>query len=128
MQSWTDASDWLDLLDHGLIGLVLICVAVIPALINARSVRRNHATIAAVDAKADAIVGQVVNGHAGKPALRVDIDVIRDEIVGIRDEMRGAYAALRADLAEERVARRAGDEVIRDEISRQLPPDDAAPV
>ena len=122
MQSWTDASDWLDLLDHGLIGLVLICVAVIPALINARSVRRNHATIAAVDAKADAIVGQVVNGHAGKPALRVDIDVIREELSGIRDEMRGGFTALRGDLTEERLARRNGDESIRAEIERHHPP------
>ena len=79
---------------------------------------RNHKGISEVKKQNEAIVGQVINGHEGKPALRADMDAIREEITGMRDEMRGGFAALRGDISEERLARRAGDEAIRDELHR----------
>ena len=116
MNGWFNPDSWLDLLSQVLLVIGGLSIAVVPSWL---ATRRNHDAIKAVDAKADAIVGQVVNGHAGKPALRVDIDVIREELGGIRDEMRGGFAALRGDISEERLARRAGDDAIRDEIDRR---------
>ena len=116
MNGWFNPDSWLDLLSQVLLVIGGLSIAVVPSWL---ATRRNHDAIKAVDAKADAIVGQVVNGHAGKPALRVDIDMIREELGGIRDEMRGGFAALRGDISEERLARRAGDDAIRDEIDRR---------
>lgn len=119
MNGWFNPDNWLDLASQILLVVGGLAIAVVPSWL---ATRRNHDAIKAVDAKADAIVGQVVNGHAGKPALRVDIDVIREELSGIRDEMRGGFAALRGDISEERLARRAGDDASRDEIDRHHPP------
>ena len=119
MNGWFNPDNWLDLASQVLLVIGGLSIAVIPSWL---ATRRNHDAIKAVDAKAEAIVGQVVNGHAGKPALRVDIDVIREELSGIRDEMRGGFAALRGDITEERLARRTGDESIRAEIKRHHPP------
>lgn len=116
MNGWFNPDNWLDLASQILLIFGGLSIAVIPSWL---ATRRNHEAIQAVDRKAEAIVGQVVNGHAGKPALRVDIDVIRDELAGMRDEMRGGFATLRADINEERRARRAGDDAIRDEIDRR---------
>ena len=102
---WTDAQNWLDILDHIWIGLVLIAVAGIPSYFAAR----NHKGIQAVK-------NQVVNGHT--TPLRADLDAMRDNVCGIRDEMRGGFTAMRDDLTEERQARRAGDDAIREEIAR----------
>ena len=54
--------------------------------------------------------------------MRADMDAMRDELGGMRDEMRGGFAAVRGDISEERLARRAGDDSIHDEIARRHPP------
>ena len=54
--------------------------------------------------------------------MRADMDAMRDELGGMRDEMRGGFAAVRGDISEERLARRAGDDTIRDWIARHHPP------
>lgn len=107
--NWSDAQNWLDIVDHIWIGFVLLAVAAVPSWFAAR----NHKSIQDVK-------NQVVNGHT--TPLRADLDAMRNEVVGIRDEMRGGFTALRGDLSEERLARRAGDAAIRDEMSRHHPP------
>lgn len=102
MNTIPNPDNWLDVATI----IIVALIAAVPSWLAAR----NHRTIQAVK-------DQVVNGHA--TPMRVDIDLMREEIGGMRDEMRGGFAAMRNDLAEERNARRAGDEVLRDEINRR---------
>lgn len=67
--TWTDAQNWLDILDHVWIGLVVVGAAAIPSWLAAR----NHRSI-------KDIKDQVVNGHAKEPdapKLRDDIDQMK---------------------------------------------------
>lgn len=59
---------------------------------------------------------QVVNGHTSP--LRSDVDEMRTAVSSLRDEVRGGFSSLRADLAEERSVRRDGDVQLREEILR----------
>ncbi len=59
---------------------------------------------------------QVVNGHTSP--LRSDVDEMRTAVSSLRDEVRGGFSLLRADLAEERSVRRDGDVQLREEILR----------
>ena len=59
---------------------------------------------------------QVVNGHTSP--LRSDVDEMRTAVSSLRDEVRGGFSSLRADLAEERSARRDGDVQLSEEILR----------
>lgn len=103
MNTIPNPDGWLD-------AFVILMVALIAA-VPSWAALRNHRSLQQVK-------DQVINGHEGKPALRADMDSIREEIAGIRDEMRGGFAALRGDIGEERLARRAGDDAIRDELHR----------
>lgn len=103
--TWYDPSGWLDLLDHAWYGIVLIAVAGVPAWIAAR----NHRAIQEVSAS--------VNNRP--TTIREDLDVIREDIVGMRTEMRGGFSGVRADIAEERNARRAADDELRSEIENR---------
>jgi len=96
---------WMDV-------FVLLTLAVI-ATVPSWAALRNHRSLQQVK-------DQVVNGH--KTAMRADMDAIRDELGGMRDEMRGGFAAVRGDISEERLARRAGDDSIHDDIARRHPP------
>lgn len=102
MNTIPNPDNWLDVATI----IIVALIAAVPSWLAAR----NHRTIQAVK-------NQVVNGHT--TPMRVDIDLMREEIGGMRDEMRGGFAAMRNDIAEERNARRAGDEVLRDEINRR---------
>lgn len=96
---------WMDV-------FVLLSLAIIAA-VPSWAALRNHRSLQQVK-------DQVVNGH--KTAMRADMDAMRDELGGMRDEMRGGFAAVRGDISEERLARRAGDDSIRDWIARHHPP------
>ena len=96
---------WMDV-------FVLLTLAVI-ATVPSWAALRNHRSLQQVK-------DQVVNGH--KTAMRADMDAMRDELGGMRDEMRGGFAAVRGDISEERLARRAGDDSIHDDIARRHPP------
>ena len=96
---------WMDV-------FVLLALAVI-GTVPSWAALRNHRSLQQVK-------DQVVNGH--KTAMRADMDAMRDELGGMRDEMRGGFAALRGDISEERLARRAGDDSVHDEIARRHPP------
>jgi uncharacterized phage protein gp47/JayE len=90
--NWTDAKDVLDIVDHVLIGLVLIAVAAIPAWFSAR----NHKQIKKVQ-------DQVVNGHTTR--MRDDLDAIGGSIEEIRKSMqtvKSDVVDIRDELRQER--------------------------
>lgn len=90
--NWTDANNALDIIDHALIGLVLIAVAVIPSWFSAR----NHKQIKKVQ-------DQVVNGHTTR--MRDDLDSISGSIEEIRSgmqTMKSDVIDIREELRQER--------------------------
>lgn len=64
--------------------------------------------------KVSVVKDQVVNGHTSP--MRADMDEMRLAVSNLRDEVRGGFSSLRADLAEERSARRDGDIQLRAEL------------
>lgn len=69
---------------------------------------------------------QVVNGHTSP--MRSDLDGMKTDLTdarlalsNLRDEVRGGFASVRADLAEERSARRDGDMGLCEEIHNRHP-------
>lgn len=102
MNSIPNPDDWLDVITI----LVATAIVAIPSWLTAR----NHKLIKSVK-------DQVVNGHT--TPMRADLDVIKGDVAGLRDELRGGFADIRADLNEERAARRAGDATLRDELEHR---------
>lgn len=108
--TWTDAQNWLDLLDHIWIGLVLIAVAAVPAIMSAK----NHSGIKKIQ-------DQVVNGH--KEPLRNDLDkVIRalSEQSDKVDSISHGLTSLREELIQEEVRRRSGITELREDFDRKM--------
>lgn len=101
--TWSDASSWLDILDHMLIGLVLVAAAVVPSLLTLRNHRsiKNETTV---------IKEQLVNGH--KSPLRDDMDRALVAIESLAQNIMG----LRQDLLAERDSRRAQVDDLRIEV------------
>ena len=94
--NWTDASNGLDLIDHALIGFVLILVTAIPSWF----ANRNHKAIQSVGRKADTLVVNVQNGHT--EPMRADLDKVIQSINALGSDIRG----LRYDLTAEGELRR----------------------
>ena len=86
--------------------LMVSAIVAVPSWLAAR----NHKVVRAIK-------DQVVNGHV--TPMREDIDLLRGEIAGLRDEVRGGFAAMRGDIGEERATRRSEDAAIRDQIARR---------
>lgn len=86
--------------------LMVSAIVAVPSWLAAR----NHKVVRAIK-------DQVVNGHS--TPMREDIDLLRGEIAGLRDEVRGGFAAMRGDIGEERATRRAEDAAIRDQIAQR---------
>lgn len=97
---WTDAENWIDLLDHAWYGIVLIVIAAVPTW----AARRNHQAIKRVGEQTSAVVGQVINGHGGEnqPGLRDDLDRMSGALTSVADDLRG----LRSDLSDQRESNR----------------------
>lgn len=96
---------------------IIIVTAIVagPTWIAARTqqkIREVHQTVAVVKE-------QVVNGHTSP--LRSDVDEMRTAVSSLRDEVRGGFSSLRADLAEERSVRRDGDMSLWEEIHARHP-------
>lgn len=111
MIQWTDAQDWIDLIDHIWIGLVLIAVAVLPALIAARKTNKGI----------QKIQDQVVNGHASP--LRSDLDrVIQklDETAEKVDRISTDVNYLRTELLAEEGRRVISDNQLRDDFDSRF--------
>lgn len=108
--AWTDVQNWLDLLDHVWIGLVLIAVAAVPSWFAAR----NHDGI-------KQIKDQVVNGH--KDPMRSDLDKVITTIADLDnkvDSIAHSITSIREELVVEETRRRTGISDLRDDIDRRL--------
>ena len=91
--NWTDAQDWIDIVDHIIIGLVIVLAAGVPAWISAK-------THKSLKTETKVIRDQLVNGHS--TALREDVDRAIAAIETLSHDVRG----LRADLMTEEERRR----------------------
>lgn len=107
---WSDAANWLDILDHIWIGLVLIIIALIPVVYsNRKGIKK--------------IQDQVVNGHKDSPPLRADLDKVMATIAQIDskvDSISHTVASIRSDLVEEENRRRASIKELRDDLDHRL--------
>lgn len=100
--NWSDASNWLDIVDHVWIGVVVIAAAGVPSWFAAR----NHRSLTEVKE-------QVKNQHATN--LRDDIDRAIHAIETIGRDVR----VLRSDLLAEQDSRRAQISDLRDELEHR---------
>lgn len=91
---------------------IIIVTAIVsgPTWLTARANR----AIKDVHQQVRAVRDQVVNGHT--TPMRADMDEMRLAVSNLRDEVRGGFSSLRADLTEERSARRDGDIALRAEM------------
>lgn len=126
-----DAANWLDVIDHGIVVLGAVIVAMVPGWLTLR----NHRAIKTVDAKADTIKSQIVNGHEQDPEapkLRDDLDGLKaamarwEPVLGMVNELREGMEALshqmrsfRADLMAEEDRRRIQISDLRQEIDHR---------
>jgi len=96
---------------------IIIVTAIVagPTWLTARANR----AIKDVHQQVSVVREQVVNGHTSP--LRSDVDDMRTAVSSLRDEVRGGFASVRADLAEERSARRDGDMSLCEEIHDRHP-------
>ena len=95
--------DWTDVVTIIIVTLIVAG----PTWIAARTKRQ----IDDVGHHVRAVRDHVVNGHT--TPMRADMDEMRLAVSNLRDEVRGGFSSLRADLAEERSARRDGDIALR---------------
>ena len=111
MIQWTDAQDWIDLIDHIWIGLVLIAIAVLPALISSRKTNQGIKKIQ----------DQVVNGHTDP--LRSDLDKViqkLNETSNKVDLISSDVQYLRTELGKEEGRRVVSDNELRDDFDRRF--------
>lgn len=104
---------WADVITIVIVTLIVAG----PTWIAARTKRQ----IGDVHRQVRAVRDHVVNGHT--TPMRSDLDGMKTDLSdagvalsNLRDEVRGGFASVRADLAEERSARRDGDMSLREEI------------
>lgn len=101
--SWTDVQDWLDLLDHIWIGIVLIAVAGVPSYFAARNGK-----------EIKKVTDQVVNGH--KSPMRSDLD----KVIASIEQMSQSINSLRDELLDEEARRKEGIRELRVELDRKF--------
>lgn len=113
MNSIPNPDSWMDV-------LTIIAVTLIVALPSWFALRAKQA-VESVHTEVKTVREQVVNGHTSP--LRSDVDGMKSDLSdarvalsNLRDEVRGGFASVRADLAEERSSRRDGDLALREEI------------
>lgn len=112
---WPNPDGWLDIIDHSLVALVMLLVAVIPTYI---TIKGNKGI--------KTIKDQVVNGHTASN-LRDDLDkaigaisVLSDELASFRSAVTREVAGLRRDISDEEERRRSHITDIRSEYDRKL--------
>lgn len=120
MTNWSDANNWIDLVDHVWIGLVWIATVTIPALIALKGTRKGLKKI----------TDQVVNGHEDAPPLRADVnkviarqsDVIKhqNELSEKVDLLIVGVADLREGLLDEEARHRSSVREMRDDFDRKF--------
>lgn len=110
MNTFTDAQNWLDIIDHIIVGIILILVAAVPAWIAAK----NHKGIKKIQ-------DQVVNGHPDP--LRSDLDKVMlklSETSDKVDDISRDITSLRVELSQEEGRREVSDRDLRDDFDRKF--------
>lgn len=110
MTGYPDPSSWMDAVTI----IVVALFAAVPSWLTIRASKSIHKSVGEVRE-------QVVNGHTSP--MRADLDEMRVALSNLRDEVRGGFSSLRADLAEERSARRDGDLSTKEEIITRIEKD-----
>ena len=108
--------DWMDVVDHVLIGVFMLLIAAIPTWL---TVRGNKGI--------KDIKDQVVNGHKNSPPLRADIDKaiyaiesVRSDLAHFRDSITAEVANLRRHLTDEETVRREHIAEVRADTERRI--------
>jgi len=111
---WPNPENWMDILDHVLVALFMLAIAVVPSWI---SIRGNKGI--------KAIKDQVVNGHTS--ALRDDLDkalqaiaILGDDLANFRHAITKDVSHLRRELSDEEERRRSNISDIRSEYDRRF--------
>ena len=97
MSEFVNIDSWMDIVDHALVGLVLISVAAIPSWF----ALRNHTKIQAVSDQVTGVAAQVTNGHT--TPMREDVDGVRrvlDEIRADQLEIQGDIHGMKSDVSD----------------------------
>ncbi len=92
MTGWFNPDNWLDLVSQLLLMAGAIALAIIPTWLSTRRGLKR-------------VTDQVENGHAGGPALRADVDAIRDSLSEIKSDLhqiKSDVTDIRAELRTER--------------------------
>lgn len=101
--AWTDVQNWLDIIDHIWIGLVLVAVAGIPSWISAKNGKGIQK-----------IQDQVVNGH--KSPMRSDLDKVIESL----EKMSHSLHVIKEELASEEHRRKQSIMELREELDRKF--------
>lgn len=111
---WPNPENWIDILDHVLVALFMLAIAVVPSWI---SIRGNKGI--------KDIKNQVVNGHTS--ALRDDLDKalaaingLSDDLLKFRQAITDDVSHLRRELSDEETRRRNNISDIRSEYERRF--------
>lgn len=103
--NWSDAETWIDIIDHIIIGLVVVLAAGIPSWMTAK-------TNKAMKAETKVIRDQLVNGHT--TYMRADLDRALAAIESLAEEI----SHLRKDLSLEQTSRRSQIDDLRGDVDR----------
>ena len=106
MQGWFNPDSILDLVSQMLLIVGGLAIATIPTWLVAA---RSHKGVQRIEA-------QVINGHAGAPPLRADLD----RVIAAIDRLGHDVTAIRRDLADEESRRRDHVTELRDEVHRRI--------
>lgn len=101
MNGWFNPDSWMDIVSQLLLLIGALAIAIAPSWYT------THKTLKKV-------TDQVVNGHAGKPPLRADLDRCLSAIEALGHEIN----ALRSDLHAERDSRRSQVDDLRSDVDR----------
>ena len=112
--SWPDPDSWIDIVDHFLVALFMLMIAVVPTWITVRSSRGIKD-----------IKNQVVNGHTSP--LRSDLDkaiaaieLLGKELLQFKNAISEDIGHLRKQLSDEEDRRRTNVAEVRDDIDRKF--------
>ena len=106
MNGWFNPDGWLDLASQFLLIIGGLAIATIPTWLVAA---RSHKGVQRIEA-------QVINGHAGAPPLRADLD----RVIAAIDRLANDVTAIRRDLADEESRRRDHVAELREEVQRRI--------
>ena len=108
MNGWFNPDSWLDIVDHVLLIVGALSMAIVPTWFAAR----NNRTLKAVK-------DQVVNGH--KSPMRSDLDLVLTRLEDVSSRVDGIardVSGLRSELAEEENRRRDNVRELHNDMSR----------